>query len=501
MIYLFLKNVGASEKFTESDSHKPGPPLKVIVALLMATIMAVMVACSDPEDGTINPIHTVVGPVADDETRSAPTPTTTRIPGQDADVVVGSTKELSTTVESSPELLATVISNDNERCGLLLPIMPDREAIEITSFSDLSLADNWPPSFSMPEDALPALKRILDAPDSVGLAAYQIGRESDGVYLNADNPMPLASVVKLINLIAYAEAVDDGRLDPAEWIPLSELEKTYLPGLDLGAHSRAIDELDDRSLIAGDPPATPLEEVPWIMIRHSSNAASDYIHLLLGQETLERTAFNLGMESQTAPCPWIGQFLIMSNHTRSGSDSQAVEEYIAQPDKYGLDVMTLTNMYADDPAFRLAEQDQARGSRPVQAQRLFSENLNAQASAGDYADLMAKIIQNALKSSYINILVRRVLEWPMAFPENQALFSYLGYKNGVLPGILTTVYYGQRLVDGGQVVVALFYRDLPMSTYRLWRQELPHDELARWIVSDPEAIPALRELLCCRPSD
>ncbi len=90
----------------------------------------------------------------------------------------------------------------------------------------------------------------------------------------------------------------------------------------------------------------------------------------------------------------------------------------------------------------------------------------------------------------------------MQFEANQALFSNLGYKNGRLPGILTTVYYAYPLDksayplgDVAPIAIALFYRELPGRTYQLWRNQLPHDEFARWLLSDPAAIPALRNVL------
>ena len=60
-----------------------------------------------------------------------------------------------------------------------------------------------------------------------------------------------------------------------------------------------------------------------------------------------------------------------------------------------------------------------------------------------------------------------------------------------------------RLVDesvdrwdtGALTVVVLFFRDLPQQTYREWRNALPHDELARWLLADPAAIPALAAAL------
>ena len=86
----------------------------------------------------------------------------------------------------------------------------------------------------------------------------------------------------------------------------------------------------------------------------------------------------------------------------------------------------------------------------------------------------------------------------MIFPANQELFSTIGYKDGSLPGILTTVYYAQRIEDDAQIVVALFFHDLSQNNNRRWRQDLPHDELSRWILSDPNAIPTLRELFHVR---
>jgi D-alanyl-D-alanine carboxypeptidase len=374
-------------------------------------------------------------------------------------------------------------------CGILLPF-PAAGLPEKRSPLDIEI-----PQGLVPDAALPAVNRLIAAPGTVGLAAFQLGREEDGVYLNADQPMPLASVVKVVNLIAYANAAAAGELDTAEWIPIAELERSYLPGMDLGAHRRAIEELRTRGLIARDPPATPLEEVPLMMIRYSSNAAADYLHLLLGQERIEKTAIDLGLENQTAICPWIGQFLVIQNHERTGSDRAAVQSFIDNPEAYGQEVMRLTEAFTTNPDFREAESIPGIRRRTIDVQRLFSENLNAQGTAREYGLLMSKILQNQLNTSYTNILVRRVMEWPMAFQENQDLFSTIGFKDGSLPGVLTTAYYAQRLVDGRQVVVALFYRDLPMQTYRDWRDTLPHDEFARWLLSDPDAIPQLRSLL------
>lgn len=382
-------------------------------------------------------------------------------------------------------------------CGQLLPLVSPATGTQITTLT--SNAESLAAvQGRLPAAALPALLRLLAAPDTVGLAAYRLGQEAEGVYLNADVPMPLASVVKVLTLVAYAETVAAGELSPLTTVPLADLEAFYQPGLDLGAHQNAVAALTENGRTFGDPPHILLEEVPGMMIRYSSNAAADYLHLLLGQTRLEQTAVSLGLTSQTAPCPFLGQFLAMANVTREEeSDLAAIQSFLADPAAYGRYAMLLTDAYRQDADFRLAQQTWRSDTRRpnVETQRLFSATLNPQGSARDYAKLMAQLAGNGLSNGDSSYLARRYLEWPMQFDVNQTLFTNLGYKNGSLPGVLTTVYYAYPADGSSPIVVALFFRDLPQTSYRQWRRNLTYDEFARWLLMDPEAIPLLRAVV------
>jgi len=355
-----------------------------------------------------------------------------------------------------------------------------------------------------PAAAWPALQRLLDAPDTIGLVAFQAGRADEGVYLNADRPLPLASVAKLITLAAYAEAIATGELNPLERVTLAELDRYYLPNFDLGAHRRAVGELREagRILSPDTDPAVTLDDVAWMMIRHSSNAAADYLHLRLGQERIEQTAVALGLNEppgvHSAPCTFLGQFLTMANHSRGLANDRAVVAAYADggasgASAYGRDVALLADAYRYEETFRADEQTwRSETRRPaIETQRYFAGRLAPKGTAGAYAALMLRLAQNGLSNADSSFQARRILEWPNLFPANQELFSNVGYKNGSLPGVLTTAYYAYRWGDAAPVVVVLFYRDLPQQTYRQWRFDLPHDELARWLLADPAAIPAL----------
>lgn len=384
----------------------------------------------------------------------------------------------------------------SDPCGVLLPGVP------IDSYTPLTILPGSAADFSstVPAAARAAYDQLLTAPDAVGLVAYQVGRETEGVYWNAEKPIPIASVAKLIILVAYAEAVATGELSPDEPIPLAELDRFYLPNFDLGAHGRAINTLRKEGRVLGDDKESILlDDVASIMIRFSSNAASDYLHLRLGQQRIEETAIELGLfeSGHSAPCTFLGQFLAMANHTRTESDAAAIDAYLTNPAYYGADVSLLTDAFTHDADFRAAETEWRTATRrPTrQTQQLFSARLNTRGTAAGYAALMARLAQNGLSTADSSFIARRIVEWPTSFKANQALFSNIGYKNGSLPGVLATAYYAYRWEDPLPIVVILFYRDLPHQTYRDWRRALPHDELARWLLADPTAIPALAAAL------
>ncbi len=426
----------------------------------------------------------------------APSATPTTKPEIVGKTSAGTATSVPATATPRPSPTPLYTGDLSPACGQILPILakPVAPIIELSpDAAALAQVESM-----MPDAAKAAWDYMLESPEMVGLAAYRVGDEANGVYLNADVPMPLASVVKIVYLVAYVEAVAAGELDPTSYVPVADLDAFWQPGLDLSAHQNALAELDAQGLMLKNPDQVRLEDVPWMMMRFSSNTAMDYLHYLLGAERIEETAVSLNLTTQTAPCPFLGQFLAMSNITRQNDDDyEALLAYLEDPALYGQEAMLFADTFINDPEFRDVQNDWRREEkRPsVAIQRLFTENLNPQASAGEYAGLMAQIAQNGLSHPDSSFLARRYLEWPMIFEDNQELFSNLGFKNGTMPGVLNIVYYAYPQGETTPVVVVLFFRDLPSRTYRDWRNNLTHDEFARWLLVDDGAITAVANAL------
>ncbi|MEM7111819.1 MAG: serine hydrolase [Chloroflexota bacterium] len=434
-------------------------------------------------------------------TTAVPTnqPTPTLIPTQQAaQTVIPATETavLTPTATPIPPTATPIFSGaPSPACGQQLPILTTNETSPIESLVPNETAVNDLKAIA-PENTHAALDYILAQPQNVSLVLYQLGNVENGVFLNPDVSMPLASVAKLITLAAYVEAVEAGQLNPDQQVSLSKLEQYYLPNSDLGTHQQAIRELEEEERVVNESVA--LNDVAWMMIRHSSNAASDYLHLLLGQERIEETAVSLDLTQQTAPCTFLSQFLAVSNHTRRGNAETAVRDYLNNPTLYGADAALLADAFSQNEQFRQAELQWRNGRRQPNgaAQRLFNNHLNPQGTAREYAALMGRFAQNGLGSGGSSFRARLLLEWPMQFGNNQLVFDNLGYKNGSLPGILTTAYYAYPKDSTVPVVITLFFRNLDNQTYRTWRfRTLPHDELARWLLANPQAISLLKAAL------
>ena len=356
------------------------------------------VACERPSAADTNTLTQLQSnPAAVAAQSATPTLANTAVPPMPVtETAVPPTPVTTPTITPSPFFA----ENDSPPCGQKLPLLPSHNTPIVTNLSPDPTAVAALLA-QLPEAALPAWEQLLADPGSVGLAVYRVGDEANGVYHNADVPMPLASVVKIIHLVAYAEAVAAGQLDPTSYVNLDTLDHYYLPGYDLGSHNRAIDELAEAGLVLANPDRIRLEDVPWMMIRHSANAATDYLHTLLGQDVIEETAVSLNLTQQTAPCTFLGQFLAMSNQTRLGkSDRAAIQAYLDNPATYGAEVVQLAETYVQDSTFRNAEQAYHREERrpSTQDQRYFSHNLNAHGTPREYAALMAQIAQNGLRT-------------------------------------------------------------------------------------------------------
>lgn len=129
------------------------------------------------------------------------------------------------------------------------------------------------------------LEQIFSNAGATGFVhAKQVGRD-DGpqVCLNADSPVVLASVFKILVLTAFAEEVTSGRLDPLERATVTA--RYRIGGVGTAGFA--------------DDTTASLRDLSLNMMSFSDNAATDVIYHRLGHERVGAVATGLGL-SDTA---------------------------------------------------------------------------------------------------------------------------------------------------------------------------------------------------------
>lgn len=320
-----------------------------------------------------------------------------------------------------------------------------------------------------PQDA--ALITFTAAPDGTPDPADPI------LFHNPDEPMALASTIKIVVLAAYAREVVASRLDPEEEITLADWERFYLPGTDGGVHPSALKDLgisSDEHGFALDPAATVrLDSMARAMIRWSDNAATDFLLERLGRAALRATIKEAGLTGQEMPLPLLGVFLSWTNHEDKSLTSWRLERLLGLSNgAYRAKVDRLATAYQQE-AWRQEELRWLLGGMyryDYQWQSQVASELFPKGTARDYARILAGVVTGTFLSPEISAVMRPHLERDLLGSTD---FDSIGFKGGTLAGVLTeAAWFVPKEGDfaGKPRIVVLFQRRLPLLPWALLRR-------------------------------
>ena len=328
---------------------------------------------------------------------------------------------------------------------------------------------------------------MLDHPDNTAAVAVTIDEngawveDENTLLYNADTPLVMASTMKTVILAAYASAVVDGALDPQEGVPVSAVERYFLPGTDGGAHALGLHSLGyevKEDGFAADPSAqVTLDDLARIMIHYSGNAETDYLLSRLGPERIQTAQDAAGM----TPIPieyTVGVALALFNHEQAAYSlppmQALVEEVNASGDRAAID--RLVDLYLHDEEWRAAQiafLDSVKGlevdTADVWAYQVTGSQLLPHGTARDYAHLMGLVATGRMISPEVSALMQEKLESiPADDPMRWLFYRRFGAKDGVTAGVLALVSYGEPRrgpLKGETRVVVVIVNECPLEDW------------------------------------
>ncbi len=254
---------------------------------------------------------------------------------------------------------------------------------------------------------------------------------------NITKKMPLASVVKIIHLAAYARAVEQRRLNPNRLVTVREWERTYLPGTDGFAHGAALEELgiptDEFGFGLTPDRTVTVAQMVRAMIRFSDNATPDWLLANIGEQTFLDVIRAGGLLGQESPPFITGAFLALENHDIGLlSEARARQLRALSPSALAREVKRLHALYLT-PEWRQAELQFRLENQNALGNRVFGkvvEDVLAKGTARDYANMFIKILNGQFLSPQISATMREVLQTAMTLHPD--LYAVLGAKGGSL---------------------------------------------------------------------
>lgn len=254
-------------------------------------------------------------------------------------------------------------------------------------------------------------------------------------YLNENKMMPLASTFKILVAVEFAKQVGSDLINKDMYVPLSELDKYWLPNTDGNAHRDWLAYERNNKHIQKD--SVRLIDIARGMIMFSSNANTEYLLDILGANNVRSNVGLFGLKNHSAIYFPVASLLMYQNPKSISEDKiiKAISKF--SDEDYAKHIYSLHVQLKHDSSFKSNFQPQ---DLTLKMQQAWSDRLPA-STTKDYVHL-ANVLNNRkfLSDEAYKVLVE-IMEYPMENKDIQAVFKNYGQKGRNTAFVLTHVVY------------------------------------------------------------
>ncbi len=271
--------------------------------------------------------------------------------------------------------------------------------------------------------------------------------------LNENKMMPLASTVKILVAIEFAQQATHEMINENSFVSLGELDKYYIPNTDGGAHDAWLDYAKKNNLITDNK--VRLVEVARGMIMFSSNANTEYLMDLLGFDAVKDNISLFKLKQHTAIYPFVGAMFLYQVPKKSSEEKELKSIAKLSDKNYSLDAYDMHMQLKEDSTFK----DTFRPEQfTIKMQKAWSDRL-PQSTTKEYVQLVSALNNREVLDEDVFFTIAELLEFPMESKAFQAVFKHYGTKGGSTGFVLTHVIY-LTMNDGTRIESAIFFNNL-----------------------------------------
>ncbi|MGN7400059.1 serine hydrolase [Cytobacillus praedii] len=275
--------------------------------------------------------------------------------------------------------------------------------------------------------------------------------------VNEKIPQPLASTVKIMVAIEFAQQAADGRIDPKKMVSLQELDLYYVPRTDGGAHEAWLAQFKKDNI-----DYVPLSEIAKGMIAFSSNANTDYLIQVLGLEKINRVAESLEITNHEPIYPIVSSLFIpsrlMTEMNLSKKETLHELKQMAMNDYRNRAIAIHKNLLCQPLNPR--EKQKLIKVLNMKFQKVWSDRLT-RSTTETYASIMKKLNSKEFFNKNVHDHLDPIMEQLMGKPENSDWLQHAGQKGGSTAFVITMAMYATDK-EGNQTELAFFANELSL---------------------------------------
>ena len=273
-------------------------------------------------------------------------------------------------------------------------------------------------------------------------------------HLNENKLMPLASTVKIMIAVEFAQQSTHEMINENSYVRLGELEKYYIPDTDGGAHPAWLKYAENNKLLRGD--SVRLVDVARGMIMFSSNANAEYLMDLLGFDNVKDNITLFKLKQHTAIYPLVGS-LFLYQVPRKSSEAKLIKSLGSLSDKkYSMEAYDMHMQLKEDSSFKSTFRPEQFS---MKLQKLWSDRLPS-STTKEYVQIVRALNKREVLDEDAFFPIAEVLEFPMESKAFQSVFKHYGVKGGSTGFVLTHVIYLTMKEDSTRMEMAVFFNNL-----------------------------------------
>lgn len=285
---------------------------------------------------------------------------------------------------------------------------------------------------------------------------YLVQNDTVLAKLNEDKMMPLASTVKILVAIEFAKQVAKNTIDITEMVPLSELDRYYIPNTDGDAHLNWVAYEKNKRHIIKD--SVQLFDIARGMIMFSSNANTEFLMELLGLDNIINNIELLGLKKHSVIYPMVASLFMYQNPKRikEADILKGIGKLTEQ--QYCRYIYDMHKALAYDTLLKSKFRPQ---DLSMKMQKVWSDKLPA-STTKEYVRICSILNNRAFFDADTYAVLSGVLETLMENPANKTWLKHAGMKGGSTAWVLTKALYATTK-KGERIEMAYFFNNLTIN--------------------------------------